>query len=87
MTITFVLITTSPRSEHEISKKLEEVPNVKEVHYLGGEYDLLAEIDIEYPKTDDIFEIFGVIDEYVENNIRSLDDVILTKTLVRKEYS
>ena len=87
MTTTFVLIAVSPKNEREIYKKLEELSDVKEVWGLDGIYDLIAKIDIKHPKTDDTFEMFGVIDEYVEKNIRSLDEVILTKTLVRKEYS
>ena len=44
MAVGFVLITTKTVHEHEVFKKLSNVPENVELHPLFGEYDLIVKI-------------------------------------------
>lgn len=72
MVVGYVLINTSPGSEHQVYNELRKVGDIAEVHPLFGEHDLLVKIDIDdYNKLGNI-----VIDQ-----IRSIKGVEDTKTL------
>ncbi|MCK5562297.1 MAG: Lrp/AsnC ligand binding domain-containing protein [Thermoplasmata archaeon] len=72
MVVGYVLINTSPGSEHQVYDELRKVVNIAEVHPLFGEHDLLVKIDIDdYNKLGNI-----VIDQ-----IRTIEGVEDTKTL------
>ena len=77
MPLGFVLINAAPEFEHEVYNKLLKVPQILELCPLFGEYDLIAKIEAED------FEKLG---EIVINNIRSIKDVIDTKTLTGTRF-
>ena len=43
----FVLIKTDPGREREVADKLNKLPEVKEVHIITGEWDILAVVETE----------------------------------------
>lgn len=72
MAIGFVLVSTTPGKEKEVFDNLKELPEVKEIHPLFGEYDIIVKIEAEN---------FNRLGEIVVNKIRSVPGVIDTKTL------
>ena len=77
MAIGFVLISTAPAHEHEVYNKLSKVKEIKELHPLFGEFDLIAKIEAED------FEKLGHI---IVEKIRSIKGVIDTKTLTGTKF-
>jgi DNA-binding Lrp family transcriptional regulator len=43
----FVLIKTDPGREREVAEKLNKLAEVKEVHLIAGEWDILAVVETE----------------------------------------
>ena len=72
MSLAFVLIRAAPTLEHIVYNTLLKESEIKELHPLFGEYDLIARIDAEN------FEKLG---EIVTKKIRAIEGVIDTKTL------
>ena len=72
MVVGYVLINTSPGSEHQVYNKLRTVGEIVEVHPLFGEHDLLVKIEI------DDYNRLGNI---VIDHIRTIEGVEDTKTL------
>lgn len=66
------MISTAPAKEHDVYNTLKGLNEVKELHPLFGEYDLIAKIEC------DSFDELG---EIVVNGIRTIRGVIDTKTL------
>jgi len=73
MAIGFALLSISPLHEKKVYENLKQIPNITEVHPLFGEYDILLKIEC-----DDI----DSIGEIIINNIRSINGVMDTKTLI-----
>jgi DNA-binding Lrp family transcriptional regulator len=69
----FALLTISPLNENAVYDALKTVPEIKEIHPLFGEYDILIKL-----KCSDIDEI----GEVIIKKIRSLKGVVDTKTLI-----
>lgn len=72
MAIGYVLINTAPAKEHKVFNKLNELPDIIELHPLFGEYDLIAKLET---------EDFNELGKIVVDGIRSIEGVIDTKTL------
>jgi len=72
MAIGFVLISTAPAKEHEVYNTLQNITEIRELHPLFGEYDLIAKIE-----ADD----FNILGQVVVDKIRTIPGVIDTKTL------
>ena len=77
MPIGFILIKAAPALEHEVYINISKVSQIRELHPLFGEYDLIAKIEAE------TFEKLG---EIVINKIRSVKGVIDTKTLTGTRF-
>ncbi len=60
-------------SEQEIKDKLKFFPEVKDVHILFGEWDLMAKLEIESPEQ---------LATFIMENIRPIEGVKLTSTLI-----
>jgi len=73
----YVLIIVAPTHGHEVYNKLSKIPEIIEVHPLFGEYDLIAKIEVED------FEKLGSI---IINKIKSIEEVIDTKTLTGVKF-
>ena len=62
-----------------VIEQFKKVPEIKKVFSLTGDYDILAEIEVE--STDELYESFA-------KNIDQIDGIINTNThLVTKEFS
>lgn len=70
--IGFVLINVAAAHEAYVHTKLADISDIKEIHSLFGEYDIIAKIEA---KT---FEKLGHI---IVNKIRCIDGVTDTRTL------
>ncbi len=71
--IAYVQISLENASEADIKDKLIHYPEIKDVHILFGEWDLMAKLEIESP---------GQLAAFVMENIRSIEGVKLTSTLI-----
>jgi DNA-binding Lrp family transcriptional regulator len=69
----YVLINTSPGAVENITKKIADFKNVKDVAVVTGAYDIIAKIEGEY-----ITELLTT----VVRGIRQIEGVISTETLV-----
>jgi len=73
MVVGFVLVKAAPGQKHEVYNRLSKISEIVELHPLFGEYDLITKINTEN---------FKKLGEMVANKIRSVKDVIDTKTLI-----
>ncbi len=69
----FVLISLREGSERRIVRELKSYSQVRNVHILFGEWDLLAEIDTSHPEE---------LGTFVMDRIRARPDVKLTSSLI-----
>ncbi|MBU0980842.1 MAG: Lrp/AsnC ligand binding domain-containing protein [Nanoarchaeota archaeon] len=69
----YVLVTLEGSNEQNVFKKLESLKEVKDLHILFGEWDVIAELEI--ASSDEL-------GEFVMKNIRSLPEVKLTSTMI-----
>lgn len=69
----FVLISLSSCDERKIQEELKELPEVVNAYILFGEWDLLAEVELENAEQ---------LGSFVMEKIRSKKEVRLTSSLV-----
>ena len=77
MAVGFVLINVAPTKEKEVYEVLSKLEEVKELHPLFGEYDLLAKVEV---------KSFEELSEIVINKIRTTNGVTGTKTLTGARF-
>lgn len=76
MATAFVLITTTPGREKEVSQALDNIKLVTKRWMLFGEYDVIAKVEAE-----DEFTLTRIIVE----EIRPINGIVETKTLIGAE--
>ena len=76
MSIGFALISVSPMNEKQVFDQVSQIPEIKELYPLFGEYDIIAKIE-----TRD----FDGIGSIVIKKIRAIAGVLDTKTLISTE--
>ncbi len=76
MTIAYVMLNCELGAEAEITEKLKEVEQVKDVFETIGTHDMLVKLDAEN---------FEKVREIVSWNIQKLDKVRSTATLIKKD--
>ncbi|HLD34142.1 MAG TPA: Lrp/AsnC ligand binding domain-containing protein [Candidatus Nanoarchaeia archaeon] len=69
----FVLISIEDQHEREVLDNLKSMPEVKNAYLLFGEWDILAEIEMESPDQ---------LDTFVIDKLRSDEKVKLTSSLL-----
>lgn len=69
----FVLISLSDRSERNVVSELKSYPEIRNAYILFGEWDIMAEVDVNSPEQ---------LGTFVLNNIRSRNDVKLTSSMI-----
>ena len=77
MALGFVLVSTEAGAENDVYEQLAQLPELKEVHPLRGEYDLIAKVEA------DDFDSLGRV---VVDRIRSVDGVVDTRTLTGTRF-
>lgn len=75
----FVLMNTSAKEEFKIMSTLFELDEVKEVHGVNGDFDMIVKIQIE---RDFLSSDAEVISLFVHDKIRLLNGVNITRTLI-----
>jgi DNA-binding Lrp family transcriptional regulator len=73
MAVGFVLVKTARGHDHEVYDRLSTLSEIVELYPLSGEYDLITKI-----KTND----FKKLGEMIVTKIRSVKNVVETKTLI-----
>ncbi len=75
----FILITVKVGHEYRVMEKLFKTETMREIHYVNGEFDLIAKIVMQ----SDLFESdSAVIGEFVHEWIRSISAVTRTQTII-----
>jgi DNA-binding Lrp family transcriptional regulator len=69
----FVQISLENANEVEIRDKLKAFPEVRDVHIIFGEWDMMAKLEIESPEQ---------LATFVMENVRPIEGVKLTSTLI-----
>lgn len=69
----YVQIALENADENEVKDHLKGFPEVKDVHILFGEWDLMAKLEVESPEQ---------LAMFVMENIRSIEGIKLTSTLI-----
>jgi DNA-binding Lrp family transcriptional regulator len=75
----FVLMNVKAKSEYRVMDKLFSLEEVKEIHGVHGEVDILVKVILTRDILSSDAEIIG---EFVHNKIRSLQGIISTQTLI-----
>jgi len=75
----FVLMHVVPKREHRILEKLFALDEVKEIHSVHGEVDIVAKIVLNRDLLSSDAEIIG---QFVHNRVRQIPGVISTETLI-----
>jgi len=75
----FVLITVKAKSEYKIMDKLYQLNEVREIHSVHGEVDILVKVDLTRDLLTSDAEIIG---NFVHENIRGISGVSSTRTLI-----
>ena len=76
MTVGFVLIKVEPGHEFWVYRKLSDIPDIKEIYPLFGEYDFIVKI---------VAENFEIIGNILSNKIRTIAGVKDTETLAEMD--
>ena len=75
----FILITVKVGHEYRIMEKMFKMEAVREIHYVHGEFDLIAKIVMQRDLLDSDSALIG---EFVHQRIRSISAVTRTQTII-----
>ncbi|EHR78137.1 AsnC family transcriptional regulator [Thermococcus litoralis DSM 5473] len=73
----FVLIIVKPGNEDLVYEKLNDIPQVKEIYKVYGEYDIIIRIEIENIKE---------LDSFHDEILRKIREIEMTETLIASSY-
>ncbi|MEM2900837.1 MAG: Lrp/AsnC ligand binding domain-containing protein [Thermoplasmata archaeon] len=73
MSVAFVMVKTEASQEKKVHAALQKINEIKELHPLFGEYDLIAKVEAKN------YDAMGAI---IVEKIRTIPGVLDTKTLV-----
>jgi DNA-binding Lrp family transcriptional regulator len=77
----FIMLGTVPGHDEEVVKKLLKFKEILEVHFISGDYDLLAVVEISlHGKT--IFTPVQEITQFVVQKIRKVEGIRITNTML-----
>ena len=79
MTVAFLLINVEMRREDRILEKLFDHKEVHEVHFVPGEFDILAKIIVESDWLSSESEVIG---QFIQEHVRSIQGVTKTQTII-----
>jgi len=75
----FILINVKAKKEHRIIEKLFSLSEVKEIHSINGNIDILVKIVL---KRDLLSSDSEIISQFVEKNVRRIPGITSTQTLI-----
>ncbi|HIH72663.1 MAG: Transcription regulator, Lrp/AsnC family protein [Thermococcales archaeon 44_46] len=73
----FILIIVKPGNEDVVYEKLKDVPQVKEIYKVYGEYDIIIRVEIESIKE---------LDSFHDEILRKIREIEMTETLIASSY-
>ncbi|ALV63216.1 Transcriptional regulator, AsnC family [Thermococcus sp. 2319x1] len=73
----FVLIIVKPGNEDLVYEKLKDIPQVKEIYKVYGEYDIIIRVEIENIKE---------LDSFHDEILRKIREIEMTETLIASSY-
>ncbi|WP_087037456.1 Lrp/AsnC family transcriptional regulator [Thermococcus litoralis] len=73
----FILIIVKPGNEDLVYEKLKDVPQVKEIYKVYGEYDIIIRVEIENIKE---------LDNFHDEILRKIREIEMTETLIASSY-
>ncbi|MPW39074.1 Lrp/AsnC family transcriptional regulator [Thermococcus sp. 101 C5] len=73
----FILIIVKPGNEDLVYEKLKDVPQVKEIYKVYGEYDIIIRVEV-----NDIKEL----DKFHDEVLRKINEIEMTETLIASSY-
>ncbi|WP_461866487.1 Lrp/AsnC ligand binding domain-containing protein [Thermococcus sp.] len=73
----FILIVVKPGNEEKVFNKLKDIPKVREIYRLYGEYDIVVRIEVENIKE---------LDEFHDKILRKIKEIEMTETLIASPY-
>ena len=79
-----LLIRVKPGKEKEVLEKIIDIPEVLEAGIILGDYDIYALVEIEAPIKQR--QLLSMLFQVIVNNVRSIDGVISTLTLITFDY-
>jgi len=71
--LAYIMITLNTNKEQEIYAKLKELKNVKEIHILFGEWDIISLVEVESAEH---------LATFVIDKVRVMPEVELTSTMI-----
>lgn len=77
MAIGFVLIQTAPGRENDVLNALRTVPEVRELHSLFGEFDLIAKVEA---------RDFDALGHAITTRLRVVPGITSTRTLTETRF-
>lgn len=69
----FALVVVKPGHEEEVYKRLKEIPVVREIYRVYGEYDIILRLEV---------ESIEELDRMYENEVRQIPHIEMTETLI-----
>ncbi len=69
----YLFIELGSSDEEEVLEKLKEMQEVKEVHIIFGEWDILAKVEVNTPED---------LTAFIIDKIRSMKEVKMTSTMI-----
>jgi hypothetical protein len=79
MTSAFLLINVETRREDRIMEKLFDHEEVQEVHFVPGEFDIIAKIVVESDWLSSESEVIG---QFIQQHVRSIQGITKTQTII-----
>lgn len=73
----FILIIVKPGNEDVVYEKLNDIPQVKEIYKVYGEYDIIIRVEIESIKE---------LDSFHDEILRKIREIEMTETLIASSY-
>ncbi len=69
----FVLVVVKPGHEEEVYERLKELPVVREIYRVYGEYDIVLRLEV---------ESIEELDRMYEREVRQIPHIEMTETLI-----
>ncbi|WP_048148171.1 Lrp/AsnC family transcriptional regulator [Palaeococcus ferrophilus] len=73
----FIMVVVRPGKEEEVYNALKEVPQVKEIYRVYGEYDVVLRVEVGSIKE---------LDDFHDHVLRKVKNVEMTETLIASSY-
>ena len=73
MITAYLAMLVKPGEESNVAKKLTEMPEVKDVDIVYGEYDIIAKVNV---------KDMEALQKFLINKIRKIDEIDRTSTMI-----